>query len=171
MARRTLKMRGFRELDAALGDLPEHLRKPTLLRIAKAALEPMRAQAQEKAPQADAPYTVGSFQEGTLRTVLPGRTKRSVIISEKRTRRAKKLREPKRGIKIAMGPSSGEGALANASRQEFGNSRFPAEPYMRPAWDAEAEATVNRIAESAMAEIKATANRSAKRLSRAKKKG
>ncbi len=171
MARRTLKMRGFRELDAALGELPAHLRKPTLMRIAKAALEPMREQAQANAHQSNHPYTIGSFEKGTLRSVLPGRLKESIAISEKRTRRAKKTREPKRGIKIAMGVASGNGALFYGAFEEFGTIDTPAHPFMRPAWDAEAEATVNRIAESAMAEIKATANRSAKRLSRAKKKG
>lgn len=171
-----IKLTGFRELDAALATLPKATGKGVLRRAGKQALEPMRAIAQANAPVAKEPYVVGSFEKGTLRTVLPGRTKRSIVISQKRTRRAKSGRARRvfvdgrwrteggsDAVSLAMGPSAGDGALNNATRQEFGNSQYAAHPYMRPAWDAQAQPTIERLGKALWNEIFKAAARAAKK--------
>lgn len=170
MARRVVTVRGFRELDKALGELPKSVSKPLLTRVAKRALEPMRAKAEALAPKAKAPYTIGRFAKGTLRTVFPGRLRDSLVIGAKRTRRARKAREPKRGVKLAMGVGSGNGALWYGALDEFGTVDTPAQPFMRPAWDGEAEGALEIIKDELGSEIAAAAKRHAGKLARARAK-
>lgn len=145
MQTRIVKLAGFEDLERNLRLLPKATGKNVLRRVAKGALEPMRNIAEAKAPVADEPYYIGTASKGTRRLMEPGRIKMSIVVSEKRTRRAKGAGLNKlvngqwraaesTGIDVAMGPGSGTGALFNAARKEFGNSQTAAEPYMRPAW-------------------------------------
>jgi len=131
-----VKLSGFRELDHALAQLPKAVARNTLRRIGKEALEPMAAIAAARAP----------VDEGNLAL--------SIAVSEQRTRRASRGgRDPKTSIEIAMGPAGGFSALPYASFVEFGTVDTPAQPYMRPAFDQEAEATIKRLQESLAKEI------------------
>jgi HK97 gp10 family phage protein len=140
-----IKLTGFRELEKALSDLPKRTSKPLLTKIATDALEPMRAKAESFAPD----------DSGDL--------KRSIIISDKRTRRVRKGAGPKKGITIAMGPASGEGVLNYAALQEFGTVNAPPHAFMRPAWDGEAEGALEHIKENLGREIAAATKRRRKK--------
>jgi HK97 gp10 family phage protein len=124
-------LKGFRELEEVLSNLPKATGKNVLRRVAKGALLPMAAKARQLAPS----------DQGDLRE--------SITVSEKRTRRAKiggakfagsiggkaSFRSSaSTGITMAMGPSAGKGVLAYATFVEFGTIDTRAFPFMRPAW-------------------------------------
>ncbi len=93
----------------------------------------------------------------------------SITISEKRTRRARKEREPISGFQIAMGPASGDGVLNYAAFVEFGTVDTAPHPYMRPAYDSQAERAMQSIADNLGNEIAVSAQRRARGLARRKK--
>lgn len=161
-----VKLTGFRDLEKALASLPQATAKAVLRKVAKRALEPMRAAAAAAAPVSEQPYTRGSFARGTLRTVLPGRLKRSIVVSTKRTRRVRKARGPINGLEMAMGPSGGTGALSYATFTEFGTDDTPPQPFMRPAWDGHADGALDIIRADLGREIDAASKRAAKRAAR-----
>ena len=134
---------GFRELEAALSELPKATGRNVLRRIGKGALEPMADRASERAP----------VEEGKLSF--------SIAVSEGRTRRAKRSRrfDRKTGLEMAMGPASGSGALNYASFVEFGTSDTSPQPYMRPAWDAGAQKALDHIKDALADEIGRAAKR------------
>lgn len=72
MATSHVRLEGFRELEAALRELPKATGKNVLRRVAKGALQPMADEAAAKAPR----------RSGALAY--------SIIVSEKRTKAAKK---------------------------------------------------------------------------------
>jgi HK97 gp10 family phage protein len=153
----TVTLSGFRELDRALSELPKATARNVLRRVGKAALQPMADAAAAKAP----------VDEGNLRI--------SVVVSEKRTRRAGGgtkagfvagkgfRRDPKTSVDLAMGPGSGLGVLPYATFAEFGRQNQAADPFMRPAFDAGAQGVIDRIGESLGQEIDKAAKRLAKR--------
>jgi hypothetical protein len=65
----------------------------------------------------------------------------------------------------------GAGGLAQATQMEFGNVKDAPQPFMRPAWDAESRATLDRLAALMWAEIEKTAARQARRAARQAAKG
>lgn len=158
-----LELSGEAALEKALGELKQATGKRVLRRVGKRALEPMRAKAEAMAPVADEPYTKGSFKKGTLRTVIPGGLKESIVISERRTRRVRKEMEPISGIQMAMGPSSGAGVLNYASFQEFGTVDHPPQSFMRAAYNGEAEGAISSILDDLWSEIEKSAKRAARK--------
>lgn len=122
-----VEVTGFDELERNLRRLPKATGKNALRRVAKGALDPMANVAAGKAPH---------------RT---GRLAYSIVVSEKRTARAKKSTtryvggrfraDPSKGIEMAMGPAAGLGTLNYASFDEFGTIDTPAFGFMRAAWD------------------------------------
>lgn len=77
--------------------------------------------------------------------------------------------EPARDVarKSGRGTYRDPGVGGNALMQEFGTTKMKAQPFMRPALDAEAENTIRRVGETLGPEIEKSAARLAKR--RAKK--
>lgn len=156
----TVKLAGFRELDRALSELPKATGKNVLRRVAKGALEPMADRAAALAPEET------------------GKLAFSIIVSEKRTRRAKGksktrfsggrfITDASTGIEMAMGPASGTGVLQYATFVEFGTVDTPAHPFMRPAWAAGAEPALDYIKANLGSEIDKAASRLAKKRARA----
>lgn len=154
-----VKLSGFRELDKALSELPKATAKNVLRRIAKGALAPMADNAQRLAPR----------DTGDLQV--------SIVVSEKRTRRAKQApkrqkvngkwrSDPSTGIEMAMGPASGKGVLNYATFREFGRVNQAAHPYMRPAWNGGAEGALDYIKDNLSEAIDKAAARVAKRKTR-----
>lgn len=146
----TVRLRGFRELEAALNDLPKATRKNVLRRVAKGALLPMADKAALLAPR----------DEGDLSF--------SIEISEERTPSVRKARrfDTKTGIEMAMGPTTGKGVLFYAAFQEFGTVKMAANPFMRPAWDARAGGALDYIKSNLWIEIRKSAERRARNLAR-----
>lgn len=156
-----VKLSGFRELEAALAELPKATGRAVLRKIARAALEPMATDASNKAPH---------------RT---GKLAFSISISEKRTRRAVKFigassgkkffrSDASTGIDMAMGPAAGFGAvLSYAYFDEFGTVDTPAFGFMRGAWDAGATRSLDYIKDNLWAEIEKSTKRLAARRAKA----
>lgn len=151
----TVQLEGFRELEAALVRLPKATQRNTLRRVAKGALEPVADRAQGLAP----------VREGDLKS--------SITVSERRTRRVARSGrfDRKTGVEVAMGPAAGLGALQYASFVEFGTVDTPAQPYMRPAWDGEADQALEYVKDNLWREINAAANRVARKGARLLRRG
>jgi HK97 gp10 family phage protein len=132
----TVRVEGLRELDAALGELSKATAKNTLVRVGKAALEPMAEVARSLAP--DDPETGGN----DLKT--------SIVVGTKLTPRQKRLakKEPKSFATVHLGTAD-EAAVP----QEFGTSQHGPQPFMRPAFAQEARPTINRVAAGLKPEI------------------
>ncbi len=142
MPTRTVTLSGFKELERALAQLPKATGKNVLRRIAKGALEPMADSAAAKAPR----------DEGKLAF--------SISVGEKRTRRVRTGFNKKNGIEMAMGPGNTlPGVLQYASFVEFGTIDTPAQPYMRPAFNAGAHAALDFIKANLGSEIQKSARK------------
>jgi HK97 gp10 family phage protein len=138
----TMKIAGLRELDAALGELSKATARNTLIRVGKAALEPMAEVARSLAP--DDPETGGND------------LKSSIVVGTKLTPRQKRLakKEPKDFATVYMGTADPAGI-----QQEFGNVNHPPQAFMRPAFAQEAQGTIDRVAKGLKPEIERSAAR------------
>lgn len=149
VARTLVHLEGFKELDRALAELPKVTAKNTLRRVGRPALEPMADRAAALAPE------------------LSGRLSFTIGVSEHGTRRARWKKKGPNEFLIAMGPMTGLGTLSYATHVEFGTVDTPAEPFMRPAWDAGAMPALDYIKKNLGIEIGKSAARLAKRRARA----
>lgn len=151
MAKTTVRIDGLRELDAALGELPKSAAKATLRRVLKEAAEPMARVARQNAPR-DEMHLYESIDVSTRLS------KRQAI--QHRSEGGRAFQE------MFVGTNNPAGM-----QQEFGNSRHPAQPWLRPAWDAEKKPTLDRIANSLWYEIDKSARREAAKARRLAAKG
>lgn len=115
----TVKTQGFKELERNLFRLKQATAKSVVRAGMRDALEPAAQLARQKAP----------VNEGDLYE--------SIDIST----RAKPAASKQSDLEMYMGP----GRNPQAITQEFGTFKEPAQPFMRPAWDAEKEATLDRF--------------------------
>lgn len=132
----TMKIEGLRELDAALGELSKAVARNTLIRVGKSALEPMAEVARSLAP--DDPETGGND------------LRHSINVGTKLTTRQKRLakKEPKDFATVYMGTADPAGV-----QQEFGNVNHGPQSFMRPAFQQEAQGTIERVAKGLKPEI------------------
>lgn len=144
--RTTVKFEGGRELEAALSKLPASIGKPVLRRVSKAALKPVEDTARSLAPVAD------------------GQLRDSIVTSTRLTPRQAKAakREGKSSIEMYTGTKN-EAAVP----QEFGTVNHAAQPFMRPAWDANKEGVLRHVGEQLGGEIEKAATRLAKKRAKA----
>lgn len=141
---------GFEEMEDALENLAESVRKPVIRRALKKAALPMAALANSLAP-------VG----------LTGDYARSFVYSTKLSKRQagihrKMFRDDRAAVEGFVGTSDPAGV-----QQEFGNVNHSAQPAMRPAWDQDHKALLERLKSEIWVEIKksmARAERKAARL-------
>ena len=148
----TVTLKGFRELEAALAQLPKATGKNVLRRVARGALEPLADRARGMAPT----------DQGDLRA--------SIQVSEKRTKRVARINrfDKNTGVEMAMGPVSGGGVLNYATFVEFGTSDTRARPYMRPAWSSGQNGALDHVKANLGKEIDRAATRLAKKAARGK---
>lgn len=137
-----MKIAGLRELDAALGEMKKATARAVLVRVGKAALEPMAEVARSLAP--DDPSTGGND------------LKASIVVGTKLNARQKRLakKEPKDFATVYMGTADVAGVP-----QEFGTVNHGPQPFMRPAFAQEAQPTIDRVAKGFGPEIEKTAAR------------
>lgn len=138
----TMKIAGLRELDASLGEMKKATARAVLVRVGKAALEPMAEVARSLAP--DDPETGGND------------LKASIVVGTKLNPRQKRLakKEPKDFATVYMGTADPAGVS-----QEFGNVNHGPQSFMRPAFAQEARSTIERVADGLKPEIEKTAAR------------
>lgn len=146
-------VKGLKELEQALMELPRSTAKGTVRRAAKKALQPMADKAASIAP--DDPAT-GSED-----------LHRSIEVSHRTTWKAQKAGRDE--VKMFMGPNPKKmKRYASALVNEFGSFKMSAQPYMRPAWDAEAMPTLDRLKDALWAEVKKSVARRRKRIAKGK---
>ena len=148
----TVRLEGFRELEAALKELPTSTGRNVLRRVAKGALAPMADKARGMAP------------------VDGGELRESIKVSEKRTKRVVRENRFDRntGLAMAMGPVSGKGVLNYATFVEFGTSDTRARPFMRPAFEGGKHEALQYIKSNLGKEITKAAARLAKKAAKGK---
>lgn len=155
MAGGSAKIEGARELKLALRNLGKSLGKGVLRRVGKKRLVPMR-----DAAIANAPEKFGDLKKD----IKVGTT----LAKSQRGRRGEHIgggafRTPsKDDVTVYMGP----GLLPQAIIQEFGSFKEDAQPYMRPAFDAEADGVIDGIGDDLWAEIAKTAARQRRKAAR-----
>lgn len=140
-----VKLSGFRELDAALGQLPKATGRNVLRRTGIAALSPIAEDAADRAPE--------------FRSDL----KDSVTASTRRPRRHRKRDE----VEVFAGPTN----LPQAHLQEFGTRHHGPQPFMRPAWDAGKMQVLDDVKTALANEIDKAAQRAARKAARLAKNG
>jgi len=147
----TISIEGLKQLDESLFDLGKTSAKAVLRRVGKAALEPMRADAEAKAPR------------------LEGNLQRSIAVGTKLTRRQARLARKDEGkafVTVYMGAND-----PAAVPQEFGAKGDAPQPFMRPAWDSGKDRLLKTIADTLGDEIMKTAKRQAARAAKLAAKG
>ena len=141
------KLEGFKELDAALSQITaESTARGVMRRSLKEAAEPMADLAQSKAP--DDP-TTGGYD---LKTSVTYSTRLS------RSERRNHARET-RGDRAFVEGFVGAGPLAHPHWQEFGTVHHAPQPFLRPAFDQDAQNFISRLGRSLAVQIERTARR------------
>lgn len=153
---------GLKELDAALGELSKGAARGALRRALVKAAEPMRAAAERNAPE-----DTGALKRSIIVTskvdnragkaeyaavMKGGGTKAQAVGAMRDARRAKGIGES--FAEAYLGPEKGSKRDAiKAVVQEFGSRKQAAQPYMRPAFDGEAQNVIGKIKDELSNEI------------------
>lgn len=145
MAKTTVKVEGLRELDRALGELPKSTAKAVTRQVLKDAGEPIARAARQAAPR-DEMHLYESIDVSTRLS----RRQRGLHLDENKPT----FQE------MFVGTNNPAGV-----QQEFGNHRHGAQPFMRPAWDANKISTVKLISDGLWVSIEKAAKRLAKKVS------
>ena len=165
-----IKVQGLKELDAALGQLrTKAMAKGVIKRALLEAAAPMHAEAQSNAPSRADPSEVIAYGKGpNRRERRPGTTQALVQIGDRLTRRqaAQARKGGKSFVEIYVGTRD-----PMAHLEEFGSANQQPHPFMRPAYDAEAEPTIRRFVDTLSTELNKVAAREAKRAARLARKG
>ncbi len=138
----TVKLTGAKELHDALGEFTKATERNILLRVGKAALQPIADRAKALAP----------VDEGDLRD--------SIIVGTKLTKNARRnaKRDPVQGVRVFVGPTN-----RNGVPREFGTARTVAHPFMRPAWDSGKAGVLADVMDGLKVEIDKAQQRAARR--------
>ena len=148
------KVEGLKETEAALVgladefDLSRTTARNVIIRALKDAGEPVRSDAEARAPTQD---------DGGKPHLKP-----SIAISTKLSRRQKSEHKKESAVEVFIGA----GPLPQAHLQEFGSSLHGAQPYLRPAWDSNRMAVLNSIVSSLHNQIEKTRKRLARKAER-----
>ena len=168
----TIKVRGFRELEQALGEFKKATARSIANRALKRAAEPIAEAARTKAGRFSgklkasigvSPRLAKKVGSAEFAAALAGGASKQEAIGA--------LREARRG---AAGGSLttmhvGPGQLAQAITEEFGTADQPPHPFMRPAWDGNRQAALDSIADELRLEIGKAAKRAAAKALKAKR--
>lgn len=152
----SVELDGFKELDATFYELGKTLGKGVLRRVGLKALEPMAERAREKV----------AVRKGFLKRSIHVGTR---LAKSQRTRPTRLSgggsfrQDAQDGVTVYMGPGQDPAAIT----EEFGKYNQAPDPFMRPAFDAEAEPTIKRVADGLWPEIEKTAARRARKLAKA----
>lgn len=148
MAKTTVKIEGLRELDRAFGQLPKSVAKSVGRQVLRDAAEPMARAARQLAPRDE--YHLYE----------------SIDVSTRLNRRQRAMHRETAAetfSEMFVGTNNPAGV-----QQEFGNERHAAQPFMRPAWDAEKMPTLERISNSLWLRIEQAAARVARKAAKGK---
>jgi HK97 gp10 family phage protein len=160
MVRTTVKLSGFKELNQALNDLPKGAHSGALRRAGTKAMQPMADLAAKLAP--DDP-----------KTAAPDDLRTSIGLSARARAGRGGLEGIEKGTRanVHMGPSATLPRYARAVVMEFGSYKDAPQPYMRPAFEQDGQAVIDRLKPLLAAEIDKVTARLARRAARAAAKG
>lgn len=145
----SVKMEGLATTVANLELLAKSTQKNVVRRTLRKAGEPVADTAAALAPHAT------------------GNLAFSIVVATQLTRRHKaEQRNRASEVEVYIGPAGGTGALFYASAQEFGTIVTHANPFMRPAWDAQKENVLTMIILGLGTEVDKAAKRAARKLSK-----
>lgn len=139
------KIEGLKELDDVLkNDFTKATSRNILRRALIKAGTPIAEDARTRAPR------------------LTGQLQTTFGAGPKLSRYQKSITKPESDVEIYVGP----GSLAQAVTQEFGTASHPAQPFMRPAWDANRGSVLKTFKEDVETEIDKAAQRAARKAAR-----
>lgn len=165
----TVKLSGFAELDARLAALGRATAKNVVKRVLLKAAEPIREAAQAKAPRLTGTLSLsigvsdkpppGFKKEPGSGPVFVGREGGKAMFRSARNDQ----------VSVYIGPTSkgGKGVSPVGMWQEFGTSKFPPHPFMRPAFDEKKGVALDIIKNEMAGEIRKAIGRKVKRDARA----
>jgi HK97 gp10 family phage protein len=158
----TIKLEGFRELEAELAKLSKAAGKGVLRRAGIEAMAPMAALAAQRAPVDEgnlqssirvsakakgAGADIGKSEFGAV--LQGGGTRAQATAALRDARRAANDGAGVPSIEIFMGPAQPargkKRAAIKAIVMEFGSFKDTPQPYMRPAWDQDHRAMLERL--------------------------
>lgn len=171
MARTFVKLQGFKECDAALGELNKATARHVLLRVLKRAGERIAEAARRLVPKRTGLLARSIIVSTRLAnpvgkkeyadTLAAGGTKAEAVAALRGARRAAKGEGGFAEMYV------GAGQVPHAHMVEYGSVNNRPQPYLRPAFDAEKDAALGIIARDLEGEIaKAAARAAAKGLRR-----
>ena len=150
----TVEVTGLRDLEARLSELSRASGKAALRRAGIKSMQPMAEIARALAPDDPA-------------TPPPDDLKSSIAVSSKMKagRSSRRAAEGRSSVNVYMGPT--KSGYPQAIMQEFGTIHHAPQPYMRPAWDQDHGAMLERLKSEMWAEVLKTIRRAEKRAARA----
>jgi HK97 gp10 family phage protein len=149
----TFKIEGLRELEAALGELPQATGKNVLRRVLLKRAQPLVDNMRALAP--DDPETHGY----DLHTSITASTRLS-------PRQAGLHRKMFRDDRSSAEVFVGAGPVPHAHMQEFGTVNHGPQAFVRPVWDAAQGRLLDGIKDDLWVEIKKSADRLARKTAR-----
>jgi HK97 gp10 family phage protein len=149
----TFRVEGLKECEEALKALPFATSKNVLRRALKVAAEPVASDAQQRVAK------------------LTGQLGRSITVGTKlgSKRQRKEASKTREGVEVYVGA----GPLPHAHIVEFGSSRQAADPFLRPAVDANGKQIMETFRDELRAEVSKAMQRHERKAARlaAKMKG
>lgn len=143
-----VKVEGLRQLGEALEQFKPSTSKNIMRRAGRAGLAPFDEAWRENAPE------------------MTGKLAESGSVGSKLSRSQRRQRERETTVEVFAGP----GPHPKAVQQEFGNSLHPAQPFVRPAWDATKHEALEIVKSELGAEIDKAAQRAARKAARLARK-
>lgn len=145
-----IKIEGLRELEQQLLRLKTGTAKGAVRRVLKKSAEPMADLMRDFAP--DDPTTANEDLVSSI-------TVTSALSPRQKSAHSRMFRDERAAVEMFIGP----GPLPHATFQEFGTRHHQPQPYVRPAFDADVHAMLNRISNEMRIEIDRTISRAAAR--------
>lgn len=152
----TMRLDGFRELEQELARLGSHTtRRASARRALRKTAQPMADLAQSLAPRGDTNTLAPSISIGTKLS----------------KRQAGMHRKMFRDDRAAVEMFIGAGPLSSAHTQEFGTIHHAPQPFLRPAWDQDQRAMLDRLKAELWADIERAVARAERRAARLAARG
>lgn len=163
-----VKMEGFKELEAALAELPRATGKNVLRRVLKKMATPIVADARGKAPVDTGLLVSRIEQSGSLSANEKreaGGGPQFLGIDEGGNKVFSKA-DAKNFVEVHVGVAGRRQSLARGIFQEFGTVDHAAHPFMRPAWDGNKNGALSTFKADVWREIEKAAARRARKLAK-----
>ncbi|WP_417257356.1 HK97 gp10 family phage protein [Celeribacter sp.] len=145
-----VKVEGLSDIEKALSQIEKAAtRKASMRRALKKAGQPMADKMRVLAPRGE------TATDDLADSVIIG----TKLSNRQKAQHKKMFKDDRAAVEMFVGP----GPDPAAWNQEFGNVNHGAQPFARPAWDAEAMPTLERLSDEMWADIKATAERQARK--------